>query len=79
MFNLLRIFSVFEKRYNDGVRNLPSALSEMYARGKQVSGGAVVVSSMVTAIAVHNTFFFITFHLLNLYLPYLATQTYHRR
>ena len=62
---------------------IPSSLSKvtLYLLSHQgfAVADAVVVSSMVTAIAVHNTFFFITFHLLNLYLPYLATQTYHRR
>ena len=39
---------------------------------------AVVVSSIVTANAVHNTFFFIIFHLLIFVFTFSATQTYHR-
>ena len=36
----------------------------------QGAADTVCVSSMVTASVVHNTFFFIKFHLLNLYLPF---------
>ena len=53
---------------------IPSSLSNVtrYLLSHQgfAVADAVVVSSIVTASAVHNTFFFIIFHLLNLYLPF---------
>ena len=60
---------------------IPSSLSKVtrYLLSHQGAADAVVVSSIVTANAVHNTFFFITFVLSDFILPFSNTNIPHKR